>query len=310
MKSTGGGPLVAALILNYNNEGYTIRCMESLLASDYSPIEIVLVDNGSEPGSYNSLKERFENGKGIHLLRIERNIGYAGGSTHGVEYIRKDIPEAKYIFFLNDDTTQDRNCITELVRAAEARPEYAILGPMICDYDDHNAITTAGCFIDPCTGIPGALHEGKRRNELRGFHDVGFVHGAALFIRADILRYGWVDRRFFTYWEEVDFEYRIRSRGYKIGLVADACAYHRVGATTHRMKGRTLYYDTRNRLIFLKRWSESITTLLRFHLYTLFYRMPRTVVEWLALWREPGMLRYYFAGLMDGYLENYDRKVA
>ena len=45
-------PLITAIVLNYHAEAETLaRCVGSLAAQTYGRLEILLVDNGSRPGS-------------------------------------------------------------------------------------------------------------------------------------------------------------------------------------------------------------------------------------------------------------------
>ena len=52
-------PLVSVIILNYNAGEYLLRCIKSVLESNYKNIEIIIVDNASSDGSQKNVKKNF-----------------------------------------------------------------------------------------------------------------------------------------------------------------------------------------------------------------------------------------------------------
>jgi len=49
-------PLVSIVVLNWNGEEHVHRCLEHVLAQDYRPIEVIIVDNNSSDGSLGRIK--------------------------------------------------------------------------------------------------------------------------------------------------------------------------------------------------------------------------------------------------------------
>ena len=73
---------VIIILLNYNKSKYTLECLNSLLLSDYTNFEIIIVDNGSELEDFDILKNSI--GENVILLRINKNIGYVRGINFGL----------------------------------------------------------------------------------------------------------------------------------------------------------------------------------------------------------------------------------
>jgi len=74
--------LISVVVPVYNVEKYLIRCVESIISQTYSPIEVILVDDGSSDSCPKICDEyacKFENIRVIHLKNggpsIARNIG-------------------------------------------------------------------------------------------------------------------------------------------------------------------------------------------------------------------------------------------
>ena len=62
---------IAVVILNWNLADETAACVESFLAGDRLPDQIIVVDNGSEDDSVATLRTRF--GDRITLIESGRN---------------------------------------------------------------------------------------------------------------------------------------------------------------------------------------------------------------------------------------------
>ena len=90
-------PLVYIVVLNYNSLEDTVECITSLKSIDYENYRILLVDNGSDYDVFVNIKRTFPE---IEYLRLNENVGYAGGNNAG---IRKVLDKADYIFVINND---------------------------------------------------------------------------------------------------------------------------------------------------------------------------------------------------------------
>ena len=87
---------ISVIILNYNNKNVIFKCVESLLKyNDRYNYQIVVVDNSSSDGSYEKLKQEY-NDK-ITLVRNNKN-GCSSGRNLGVENAT-----GEYIIFLDSD---------------------------------------------------------------------------------------------------------------------------------------------------------------------------------------------------------------
>lgn len=93
---------ICAVILNYNTYEDAICCAESILKSDYTNYEIIIVENGSKNDSYEKLNEVFKNNSKIHLIKSEVNLGFAKGNNLGIDYARQEL-NADYVFVTNSD---------------------------------------------------------------------------------------------------------------------------------------------------------------------------------------------------------------
>src|ERR1035438_1504450 len=86
-------PLVSVILLNWNGERHVHRCLEHVAAQTYSPIEVIVVDNGSSDGSIQKIKAQYPD----HLyVENARNLGFATGMNQGFRVAR-----GEYVLPLN-----------------------------------------------------------------------------------------------------------------------------------------------------------------------------------------------------------------
>ena len=111
-----GGDMISIVLLNYNSSIYTIKCIESLLQSDYQDFEIIVVDNSSLSADVELLAAGLNkiNCNHIRLIKNKINHGFAMGNVIGANNAVGD-----YILFLNNDTTVEKNALKELVSYME-----------------------------------------------------------------------------------------------------------------------------------------------------------------------------------------------
>src|SRR5512135_1753260 len=108
--------LVSVVILNFNGKAWIERCLGSVLAQDYAPLEIIVVDNGSVDGSPALIREKY---KEALLVETGKNLGYAAANNIGIRCAQGD-----YIVIMNNDTELEPGCIAMMKKAIDKDPRY------------------------------------------------------------------------------------------------------------------------------------------------------------------------------------------
>lgn len=93
---------VGIVILNYETYQESINCVNSIKLHKLSYVHIVIVDNASSNDSYKILSEKYKNDSSVHVIKVEKNKGFARGNNIGITYLRKF--NINYILLLNSDT--------------------------------------------------------------------------------------------------------------------------------------------------------------------------------------------------------------
>jgi GT2 family glycosyltransferase len=241
-------PEVAVIILAYNGLDLTRQCLDSLRASDYSSVQVWVVDNASNDGTPAAIREAYPE---VQLLALSENLGYAGGNNAGIRAALQQ--GAGLVFLVNNDTCLYPDCIRVLVRALEEHPRAGMVGPMVYTWEG-NVISSAGGKLvwrnaDAVNVGMGEVDGGQFAGRA-----VDFVNGCGLMVtRAAIDQAGLLDERFFMYWEETEWAVRVREAGLEVWFEPRARMRHRAPIRHEALSPTTLYYMTRNRLFFMAR---------------------------------------------------------
>ena len=224
-------PKVSIIILNWNGLEDTVECLESLKDIDYPNYEIIVVDNGSTDGSCDFLKANFPY---VRLIENNENLGFAEGNNCGIRQA-----SGKYVLLLNNDVVVDRYFLKELVNVAESDPAIGAVGAVAYYYDDPQRIWQAAGMISWNRGrirIVGRneVDEGQF-NEVT---EVDYVPGCSMLVRRELFeRVGYLDPKYFVYYDETDWCIRAQRAGYRVLYAPRAKVWHKVSASSKEGSG-------------------------------------------------------------------------
>jgi hypothetical protein len=242
-------PRVALLVLSYNGVDLTLNCLASLCRSDYPQLDVILVDNASQDNTVEAVRAAFPQ---VHVIPLRENLGYAAGNNVGIQAALDW--GADYVFLINNDTTLEADCVSILVRTAQANPRIGMLGPMVYTWEEGHVISSAGGVVDWHSADAYNLGAGEVDRGQYPAGQVDFINGCGLMVtRAAIERAGMLDTKFFMYWEETDWCLRVRKAGFDVWFEPAARMRHKAPIHHQDLGPTTLYYVTRNRLLFCAR---------------------------------------------------------
>ena len=81
---------VCAVVPTYNEERVIVKTIQSILASDYGPIDVYVVDDGSTDRTAELVESTFRRNKRVHLLR-QPNGGKASALNRGIAAAQCDL---------------------------------------------------------------------------------------------------------------------------------------------------------------------------------------------------------------------------
>jgi len=245
-------PLISILVLNCNGKHLLKPCLESIFEQNFTDYELVVVDNNSNDGSTEYIKENFPN---ITLIENPENFGFAGGNNAGIKACN-----GEWIFFLNNDAILEKSCLEFLAKHIETKQ--LIYMPLMLKADSPEFVDSAGDMLYPW-GYAYRYDNVPASKFLESKEIALACCGAAMFNRELIEKLNGFDEDFFLYYEDVDLSLRARHLGAKIWLVPQAKVFHKGSATVGKKTSSRLYYIERNRF-FAKLKNFPLSTLIKY----------------------------------------------
>ncbi|MBS1260958.1 MAG: N-acetylglucosaminyl-diphospho-decaprenol L-rhamnosyltransferase [Calditrichaeota bacterium] len=223
---------------------------KSLLA-DGVALEVLVVDNASRDGSVKAAERAHP---WIHVLRLARNHGFAGGCNRGIQ-----ASNGEWVWLLNDDVRLEPGVVTAMLSVAASDSDVAAVQPKILSAADpamFDYAGGAGGLIDRF-GYPFAY--GRIGGVMEADHgqydeprEIFWASGTAcLWKRTALQQIGLLDEDFFAHMEEIDLAWRAHLAGWRIVSAPAGSVSHRGGSTLSYQAWGKMYLNHRNGLITL-----------------------------------------------------------
>lgn len=244
------GPLVSVLLVTMNRNNDLLRCLNTVYAQTYQPLEIVLVDNNSSDGTPEIISEQFPD---IRIIRLHKNYGCPTARNIGAANCA-----GKYIYLLDDDGWLETTAIEQCVDVAEANPQLGAISSLMYDVDRQ-------CWYPA---------EYKQQCLLAQFY------GTCTLLRKDaFLRVGGFPDDFFRNAEEEYTSLVLLEAGYRCCVVPTSVMYHGGGVSqAGRFLDKTVLYSMRN----------SCKTAIRLYPFPYnWLRIPKSVIQLIMSTRRP-----------------------
>lgn len=230
-------PLISIVIINYNAGELLCNCIDSIIKSNYTNYEIIIVDNNSTDQSHIKCKE---NNNQIRLIENKQNLGFCEGNNIGIK-----LATGEFIVTLNPDTLVKPNWLDELLKAYEKFGD-GLYQPKILAFDNElfesvgNMIQLFGFGYSKGRGIKdtGQYEEPK---------EIGFASGACLFTKTSVIKkIGLFDPFIFLYLDDLDLGWRAQQLGIKSYYIPNSTILH-AGSYNFKWSAQKFFWLERNR---------------------------------------------------------------
>ena len=240
MSEGAGEPKVSIVVINFNGSENVLRAIDSILESDYSNYEIVVVDCLTE-GLEDLIRERY--GNKVKVVHFDSDIGASASHNVGAAY---SSPDAKYLVFMDDDVVVSRDWLKRLVGVMEKDPRIGVVQAKILSMRDPKRMDHLGLALDilgtwfTAYGLP----EGMFTRPLEIFA----ASSATMITRKDLyVEVGGFDPEYFIYDDDTDYGWRVRLLGYRVVFCPEAIVWHK-GGLVGGLSFIKLYHGYKNRL--------------------------------------------------------------
>lgn len=223
---------VSVIIVTYNSRSIVEPCLESLKKQSlFARTEVIVVDNASSDGTSEMIRERFP---WVDVYTSGHNAGFSVAVNLGIQKA-----EGRYLLILNPDTVVREHSIETLYDFMERTPDAGIVGPKLVFHDGNLQYscrrfytwkvlllrrTVLGKIFRKSTAISGHLMQDF---DHKTTEKVDWVLGACMLVRRKAVQsVGLMDERFFLYFEDVDWCYRMKQKQWDVYYQPEAVVVH------------------------------------------------------------------------------------
>jgi hypothetical protein len=297
---------VGLVTVTYNSEDVLRLFLTCVWNQSHKNLVLYVVDNSSNDTSLSILKK--ENDCRLVIIENNKNFGVAKANNQGITKAISD--DCNQILIINNDVKFESNLIKKLINV-QYEKDCSLVSPKMMYFDNPEKIWYAGSWF---TSMKGYIPSHRGMNEFdEGQYDeileVEYAPTCCLLAKKEVFKdIGMMDEKYFVYFDDTDFSYRILKDGrHKIFYYPYVDFYHKVGSLTKSIIAgvKTAYrgdffikQNTRNHVFFLKKvggfFAYSFILLLFFKNNIRFFISPRIRKNFSTWWL---INRSYLEGL-------------
>ncbi|HEX7356103.1 MAG TPA: glycosyltransferase [Ignavibacteriaceae bacterium] len=232
---------LSIIIVNYNVKEFLQNLIHSIEKATLNLTkEIIIVDNASDDGSVDFIKDKFPE---VKLIANKKNLGFGKANNLGLK-----IAAGEYILLINPDTLVAEDTFEKMIQFFNDTPSAGLAGCKILNPDGTLQLACRRSFPGPwtsftkVTGLSTLFPKSKifaRYNltylDENKSYEVDAISGSFMMMRRSVYdKVGGFDEQFFMYGEDLDLCYRIQKSGFKVYYVHSTQIIHYKGESTKR----------------------------------------------------------------------------
>lgn len=245
---------VGLVICNYNKQDYVLSCIESVLNSTFTDLDVYVVDNASTDDSVKLIQQKY--GDKVTLLVNSDNLGGSGGFNTGLRKVLED--DYQYLMCVDNDIVMEKDNIEKLHQFLEQNPKVGIVGSKICRMQHPERLQELGAMLDFENSTHAPLFKDYLDTEdLPGVQYCDYVPACSLMLRREVVdKIGIMPEENFIYWDDMEWCYKAKLAGYEVAAYSEARVFHAMG-TNSGMNYFSTYYFWRNRIKFFCKYTPA-----------------------------------------------------
>jgi GT2 family glycosyltransferase len=246
---------VTIVVFTYDGRRHLERLLPTIAAQTVDGFAVHVVDDASTDDTLSWLAQHWPE---VRVFPASQNAGITATMARAI-----GTAPTEYVALLNNDLELDPRWLEELLSAIERHPDAAAVEGKTLRFDRRDVIDGAGDLLRR-NGYPDRRGQGERDDGR--FDDATEVFSAsgtaALFRRRAFEDVGSFDTDLGAYYEDLDWGFRARLRGWTAWYEPTARAYHVGSATAGAEPGRFTPLIIRNQiLVTIKNWPAPLLLL-------------------------------------------------
>jgi len=242
----------------FNRWSLTEACLESLfktLPSRFSG-EVLVVNDGSTDDTAAMLKGWLKRESRLRVFSNPRNLGFVDSCNHGASEAN-----GEFLIFLNNDVVLLPGWMTPLLRLFRDFPRAGAVGGKLISPE--GILQEAGAIV---FGDGSAMNFGRGDTDIEAplynfVREVDYCSAALLATPRTLFQElgGFATEYRPGYYEDTDYCFRLRERGYATYYQPECAVVHREGGTAGRELSQGMkQYQAINRVKFINRWHKTL----------------------------------------------------
>jgi N-acetylglucosaminyl-diphospho-decaprenol L-rhamnosyltransferase len=235
------------VIVNYRVAHLAIDCLHSVAAEigRLPGAQVAVCENGTGDDSAKRIQKAIDdNGwtAWCTLTALDVNLGFTGGNNAILRPAMQSADKPQYFLLLNADTIVRPNALKALVDYMDQNPTIGIAGSRLED-PDGTPQRSAFRFQSPLGEFEGNLKLGLVSRLLSRWivappvvertFETDWVSGASMIVRRQVFEdIGLLDEGYYTYFDDIDFCFNARKKGWPTCYVPASRVVHLVGQST------------------------------------------------------------------------------
>lgn len=226
-------------IVSFNTKELLRSCLEDVLHQTKTTDNVFVLDNASEDGSAEMVEKDFK-GR-VTLIKNKTNDGFSKAHNQILKNLKSE-----YCLILNPDTKIPVNTFFSMIKFMKENKNCGIASCKIVDFNgklnsNGGNYPTRVAFLSwlfnlEFLGIKSNFHRSDKEYFSKS-HQVDWVGGTFMIIRKEVIEeIGGFNEDYFMYFEDVEFCFRAKKKGFEIWINPDVEIKHLGGASSSNPK--------------------------------------------------------------------------
>ncbi|MCB9032291.1 MAG: glycosyltransferase family 2 protein [Chitinophagales bacterium] len=277
---------IGIVTITYNSAKVIDGFLNSTLNQTHTNFILYIIDNISKDNTLEIINQYQD--ERIKIIANQKNVGVAAGNNQGIKQALQD--NCNYILIINNDVEFEYTMFEKLLFQMQAL-DCSLIAPKMMYHPETHLIWWAGTHFNKYNGNK-TKHIGIQEED-KGQYDticqVDYAPTACVLLKKEVIDdVGLMDEKYFAYYDDTDFFYRIyKQKKHLLFYYPFIQFYHKVGGLSNMRKGTAQKFKFNDFYIHLVTRN-----------FVYYLRKQNTVWSWLNIFifyfREH--LRFFFSG--------------